>query len=206
VGGNGGGTGGSAGGQKGNKGGANEGGNGGDEGDANDGDEGDDDAGKGDAGKGDAGEDAGDDAKGDDDDDANSEDANSDDAGKSSGAAGGNAAQAQYQGVSAISNGKALPPAAAQKAQLSANGNNFALQLGGTLFQGKANARQTQGPREVDLVGTRGPAKGVRIKGIYEVKGGTMKVNFAAAGKARPTEFSSRQGSGNQVLVLKRVK
>jgi hypothetical protein len=44
---------------------------------------------------------------------------------------------------------------------------------------------------------TEGPDKGKTFLGIYELSSDDYKVSFAPAGKERPTELSSKPGSGN---------
>jgi uncharacterized protein (TIGR03067 family) len=127
----------------------------------------------------------------------------------SSGAAAGKAPRAVYQGVSAISKGKALPEAAAQQVRLAAVGNAVALRVGRTLFKGSPRLDPSQTPREIDLVGTSGPDSGARLQGIYAQEGDTLTVCVAAPGKARPTELRSTPGSGDEpflLLVLRRVE
>jgi uncharacterized protein (TIGR03067 family) len=53
---------------------------------------------------------------------------------------------------------------------------------------------------------TEGPDKGKTFLGIYELSGDDYKVCFAPAGKGRPVEFSSKEGSGNILQVWKRGK
>jgi uncharacterized protein (TIGR03067 family) len=122
------------------------------------------------------------------------------------GAADGTASQAQYQGVSAISNGKALSAATAQKARLSANGNNVALRIGRTLLKGTTRLDPSQTARPLDLIRASGPGKGAQFKGIYALEGDALLLCVAARGRARPTEFRSTRGSGNGLLVMRRVK
>jgi len=52
----------------------------------------------------------------------------------------------------------------------------------------------------------KGPDKGKTLLGIYELSDDAYKVCFAAPGKDRPTEFNSKEGSGNRLIVMKREK
>jgi uncharacterized protein (TIGR03067 family) len=60
--------------------------------------------------------------------------------------------------------------------------------------------------KAVDLTVTEGDSKGKTALAIYEIKGDTRKVCYAPPGMERPTEFSSKAGSGHILVVLKRVK
>jgi uncharacterized protein (TIGR03067 family) len=61
-------------------------------------------------------------------------------------------------------------------------------------------------PKATDVTVTEGPDKGKTFLGIYELSSDDYKVCFAPASKERPTEFSSKPGSGNLLQVWKREK
>jgi uncharacterized protein (TIGR03067 family) len=61
-------------------------------------------------------------------------------------------------------------------------------------------------PKEMDATTGSGPDKGKIWQGIYKLRGDTYKVCFAPPGKDRPTEFSSKAGSGHLLQVWKREK
>ncbi|HEV3203246.1 MAG TPA: TIGR03067 domain-containing protein [Gemmataceae bacterium] len=67
-------------------------------------------------------------------------------------------------------------------------------------------------PPTIDFTFATGPAKGETIRGIYLLDKDRLKICYVApdlpeAGKKkRPTEFSSKPGSGTWLLVLSRVK
>ncbi|HVS35741.1 MAG TPA: TIGR03067 domain-containing protein [Gemmataceae bacterium] len=46
--------------------------------------------------------------------------------------------------------------------------------------------------------------KGTRSLGIYEVKDDVLRICLAKPGNERPTEFSSKEGSGRNIIVLRR--
>jgi uncharacterized protein (TIGR03067 family) len=75
------------------------------------------------------------------------------------------------------------------------------------LFDGTIRIDPTKKPKTLDATQTsEGPDKGKTFLGIYELQGDTLKVCSAApAGKDRPTEFSSRPGSGHFLRVYKRA-
>jgi uncharacterized protein (TIGR03067 family) len=51
-------------------------------------------------------------------------------------------------------------------------------------------------PKAMNTWDRAGPAKDKTFPGSYEIDGDTSRVRFARPGEARPTEFSSGQGSG----------
>jgi uncharacterized protein (TIGR03067 family) len=61
-------------------------------------------------------------------------------------------------------------------------------------------------PKQIDAVRTEGANAGETLKGIYTLDGDTYKVCFAAAGKDRPTAFSTTSGGGHRLIVMKREK
>jgi uncharacterized protein (TIGR03067 family) len=62
----------------------------------------------------------------------------------------------------------------------------------------------TKKPKTIDSF----PAslEGKALLGIYEMEGDTMKTCYAAAGKERPTEFSSKKGSEHTLMVWESEK
>jgi uncharacterized protein (TIGR03067 family) len=62
----------------------------------------------------------------------------------------------------------------------------------------------TKTPKHLDFMPTEGERKGDHFMGIYELGEKTRKLCFAPAGKVRPTEFSSTQGSEHILVTLER--
>ena len=77
---------------------------------------------------------------------------------------------------------------------------------GKVVARGTREIDPTKKPKTVDLTVTEGDNKGQTALGVYEFKDDTRKVCLAPAGKERPTEFSSKAGSGHILALLKRVK
>jgi uncharacterized protein (TIGR03067 family) len=128
-----------------------------------------------------------------------------DDGGAALDARGG--ARAELRGAAFIINGKALPRARAQALRLRTNKRRFALQLGDrTLLRGLFKLDPGRSPKRIDMLLTSGQAKGRTVKGILDVNGDTLRICYALPGRPRPTTFSSRPGSGNRLLVLRRVQ
>ncbi|MBM4092329.1 MAG: TIGR03067 domain-containing protein [Planctomycetes bacterium] len=64
----------------------------------------------------------------------------------------------------------------------------------------------TKKPKEIDETLTAGPNRGKVFKAIYEIDETRHTICFAAAGQERPTEFSSKPGSGRVLQVWQREK
>lgn len=60
-------------------------------------------------------------------------------------------------------------------------------------------------PREMDWFIEEEPGHPIHQAAIYSLDGDTLKINCAAAGKPRPTNFESRKGDFCSVWFLKRV-
>ncbi len=71
--------------------------------------------------------------------------------------------------------------------------------LGGRI----ASIDQTKNPKTLDYNVNYGA--GLYL-GIYEIDGDTFKECLAEGSKERPKEFTAKAGSGNQLLIFKRVK
>lgn len=73
-------------------------------------------------------------------------------------------------------------------------------------FKGTFKLDASKKPKTVDVAVTEGEFKGKTLLGIYEVSGDTLRACYAPPGKDRPTEFSSKEGSGNYLYAYKREK
>ena len=69
---------------------------------------------------------------------------------------------------------------------------------------GTATIDPSQEPMSIDLTYTEGDPKGTKSLGIYQIEGDLLTICRAAPGKDRPTEFSSKPGSGHTLMTYKR--
>jgi uncharacterized protein (TIGR03067 family) len=74
------------------------------------------------------------------------------------------------------------------------------------LGEGTAEIDPTTSPKSLDIRATSGPNKGKSSLAIYEVKGDTLRVCWAAPGKPRPKKLESKEGSGHDLFTYKRAK
>ena len=101
---------------------------------------------------------------------------------------------------SAERDGKKTPEEEAKKIKLTVQGNQFVLRKDGVvLSEGTMALDASMKPKEVTETITTGPNKGKVFSAIYEIDDEQHKVCFAAAGKERPTAFSSSNGQLLQV-------
>jgi uncharacterized protein (TIGR03067 family) len=60
--------------------------------------------------------------------------------------------------------------------------------------------------KEIDYLYTAGLKKGVRERGIYKLDGDQLSICMAQSRQKRPEDFVSKKGTGQQLMVLKRIK
>ena len=75
-----------------------------------------------------------------------------------------------------------------------------------TSEDGTINIDLSKKPKEMNATTGSGPDKGKTWQGIYELAADKYKACFAPPGKDRPTEFSSKAGSGHLLQLWKREK
>ena len=114
--------------------------------------------------------------------------------------------------VSLVNDGKTLvdekaPPTKGPATKLVYDGTRWMIQVGDkTVASGAFKVDATKMPREIDIMDESGVKNDKTKLGIYELDGDTYKYCLAPAGKPRPTEFTSKAGSGHSLGVSKREK
>jgi uncharacterized protein (TIGR03067 family) len=111
--------------------------------------------------------------------------------------------------VSAEKDGKKISEEALQGFTVTYDGKGKAVaqREGIIFFRGTIRLDPTKKPKTMDSTQMlEGDSKGKIYPAIYEINGDTMRVCSTDPGKARPTEFSSKPGSGYFFRVYKREK
>ena len=114
--------------------------------------------------------------------------------------------------VSLMSDGKTLvdektPPMPGHSTTLVYEGDQWMIQVGDkTVAKGKFKVDATKTPNEIDVFDESGLMNEKTKRGIYQISGDTYRFCLALAGQARPTEFTSKPGSGHSLGVSKRAK
>ena len=94
--------------------------------------------------------------------------------------------------ISAERDGKKTPQEEAKKTTLTIQADQFVLRKDSVIIsEGRLTLDPTKSPKEIDEAITTGPNKGKTFLAIYEIDDEHHKICFAAAGKVRPTAFSS---------------
>jgi len=113
--------------------------------------------------------------------------------------------QGTWSLVSAMEDGKSLAEDKVKQTTIVIKDDTFRfpqLAEDATSKAGTFKLDATKKPKQMDTVSTE---KEVML-GIYELEGDSYKVCFAPVGKPRPSEFTSKSGSGNILQVWKREK
>jgi uncharacterized protein (TIGR03067 family) len=77
---------------------------------------------------------------------------------------------------------------------------------GKEISKGTSTFDPTQKPKTIDFTPTESGGKGDQFLGIYQLGKNNRKLCFAAAGKDRPTEFSSTPENQHILVTFERVK
>jgi uncharacterized protein (TIGR03067 family) len=113
--------------------------------------------------------------------------------------------------VSLVNDGKTLvddkTPPKDPATKLAYDGTKWMIKVGDkTVAAGIFKIDATKTPKEIDILDESGMKNDKTKLGIYELDGDTYKFCLAPAGKPRPTEFTSKAGSGHSLGVSKREK
>ena len=114
--------------------------------------------------------------------------------------------------VSLVNDGKTLmdektPPKKGPTTKLVYDANKWLIKVGDkTVASGVFKIDSTKKPKEIDIMDETGITNDKTKLGIYELDGDTYKYCLAPAGKPRPTDFTSKEGSGHSLGVSKREK
>jgi len=111
-----------------------------------------------------------------------------------------------WKAVSIEYDGKEVPKDAVDKVTLTVKGEDYTFTRGDGVIKGTHKLDATKKPKTIDAVRSEGEGKGKPLLGIYELTDDAYKVCFAPPGGERPTEFVSKPGSKERLIVMKREK
>ena len=103
--------------------------------------------------------------------------------------------------------GKKQPeaPFATNRIIIQADGSYVVVQ-GSRITRGELKVDPSKSPKHFDFTITDGPAKGRTFAAIYELEGDTYQFCGSLRGKDRPSDLTSKPGSGTILQTLKREK
>jgi uncharacterized protein (TIGR03067 family) len=113
-----------------------------------------------------------------------------------------------WRAAAYVLDGKVLPAENLENLRLvfDAEGKFKVQNAGKTILAGSVQIDPDKKPRTMDITYSEGDPKGQTSRAIYELDGDTLRMCCAAFGKARPTEFASKPGSGISLMTYKREK
>jgi len=112
-----------------------------------------------------------------------------------------------YTMVSGEEDGKALPADFVKGSKFEFTADKMTITTGKDKVVAALKIDPSGKVKQFDLMPEAGPDKGKTIKGIYVLDGDTLKLSAASdASKGRPTDFTTKKGSGNVLMVLKKEK
>ncbi|HKD09303.1 MAG TPA: TIGR03067 domain-containing protein [Bryobacteraceae bacterium] len=88
--------------------------------------------------------------------------------------------------------------------KIAIGGEGFTTNGMGAVYEGRVELRPRKRPKEFDFVFTKGPEKGNRSLGIYELDGDVWRICFTMRGGDRPKAFATKPGSGLALETLRR--
>ena len=113
--------------------------------------------------------------------------------------------QGTWAVVSITSNGAALPDDEVKKLTLVVKENERVISAGDKVVS-KATFTfdATKNPKTMDIVVSDGKLAGKTVRGIYELKDGTLTICVALEGDKRPDDFTAKEGSERLLQVFKK--
>jgi uncharacterized protein (TIGR03067 family) len=96
---------------------------------------------------------------------------------------------------SGVMAGKQLSSEDLKPRYLSLGNGNYMLNQGDQVEEGTYKVDESENPKTITFVVTKGSDKGKTIQGIYEFDKRLLRICFDASGKTRPAQFESKPGT-----------
>jgi uncharacterized protein (TIGR03067 family) len=93
---------------------------------------------------------------------------------------------------SAVMAGKELPREENNHRYLKLSNGQYMLNQGDQVDEGTYKIGESDNPKTISFVVTKGETKGKTMLGIYELDKGSLRICFDVSGKTRPTKFESK--------------
>jgi uncharacterized protein (TIGR03067 family) len=103
-----------------------------------------------------------------------------------------------------MGNGRLVPKEVWEKKHVITGNNAVVTQHSGETVLLEIEIDPVKTPKQIDAI-AQVEDNSVVIHGIYTVDANELKLCFGSPGKARPTEFSTKEGDTRSLAVLKRV-
>jgi uncharacterized protein (TIGR03067 family) len=115
--------------------------------------------------------------------------------------------QGDWVVVTMEADGMKIPDDDAQALFRTVKGNEYTVsRYRRVIGKGTIKLDATRKPRTIDALPAGAAREAKPIVGIYEFDGDKLKLCFAPAGKDRPTEFLTTEGSGHTLTVWQRER
>ncbi len=114
--------------------------------------------------------------------------------------------QGAWQPISAIEKGKEQSKEELKNRKITFKGDKVTVKHGDKVHDVTFKLDASKKPKEIDVTGKDDDGKEQQMKGIYELKGDTLKVCFATEGGERPSKFESPENSNIIFVTLERIK
>ena len=105
--------------------------------------------------------------------------------------------------LSGEAKGEKLPESTVKSAKLTIVGDKYTVKVSENAITGTQKIDPSTKPKGIDVGHAEGPYKGKTAFGIYKLEKGVFTVCLAPPGKDRPTEFTTKSGTGEILHVWK---
>lgn|SRR5262245_8367 len=114
--------------------------------------------------------------------------------------------QGAWQPITAIERGKEQTKEELKDRKITFKGDQITVKHGDKVHEVTFKLDPSKKPKEIDVTGKDDEGKERMMKGIYELKGNTLKVCLHMEGGDRPSKFESPEGSNLIFVTMERIK